>query len=112
MPQGTVLGHNITNTDVNGLIGSNDFTADGVMNFHDGRIELATSLREMATTPSYEYQLKAEELDLGTLLEGENFSTSLNGFISGKGTGFDPESMQLRSTVEVDSSIIDRKSVV
>ncbi len=111
MPQGTVMGHNITNTDVNGLIGSNDFTADGVMNFHDGRIELATSLREMATTPSYEYQLKAAELDLGTLLEGQNFSTSLNGLISGKGTGFDPGSMQLRSTVEVDSSIINGERV-
>ncbi|WP_416208495.1 hypothetical protein [Fodinibius sp.] len=111
MPKGTILGHNITDTEVNGLIGSNDFTADGAMNFHDGRIELATSLQEITTTPSYEYRLKTEELDLGTLLEGENFSTSLNGLITGKGTGFDPASMQLRSTVEVDSSIINGEKV-
>lgn len=107
MPRGMVLGHRITNTEVNGRVSSNDFTADGVMNFYDGRIKLATSLRELTTTPSYKYQLKTEELDLGTLLAGQDFSTSLNGRITGKGTGFDPANMQLRSTMEIDSSIIN-----
>ena len=107
MPEGVLVGHSITNTKVNGVVGSNDFTADGIMNFHDGRIEWTASLRAMTTTPSYEYRLKTEKLDLDHLLEGKNFSTSLNGLITGKGTGFDPSNMQLQSRMELDSSIIN-----
>lgn len=111
MEQGTALGHNITNTEVSGQISSNDFTADGAMNFYGGRIELVASLRELTTTPSYKYQLKTQRLDLGPFLGEQDFSTSLNGLITGKGTGFDPESMQLRSTVEADSSIINGEKI-
>jgi len=107
MPEGVLVGHSITNTKVNGVVGSNDFTADGIVNFHDGRIEWTASLRAMTTTPSYEYRLKTEKLDLDHLLEGKNFSTSLNGLITGKGTGFDPSNMQLQSRMELDSSIIN-----
>ena len=107
MPEGVLVGHSITNTKVNGVVGSNDFTADGIMNFHDGRIEWTASLRAMTTTPLYEYRLKTEKLDLDHLLEGKNFSTSLNGLITGKGTGFDPSNMQLQSRMELDSSIIN-----
>jgi autotransporter translocation and assembly factor TamB len=111
MPRGMVGGHAITNTEVSGLVSSDDFTADGGINFHDGRIEFITSLREITTTPSYQYRLKTQELDLGPLLAEQNFSTSLNGLVTGKGTGFMPADMRLRSTVEVDSSIINGEKV-
>jgi hypothetical protein len=107
IPMATVMDHNITNTKVNGVVSGNDISANGTMNFHDGRIEWATSLRAMRTTPSYEYRLKTENLDVGALLAEKNFSTSLNGLITGKGTGFDPSSMQLKSKAEIDSSIIN-----
>ncbi|PAU94420.1 hypothetical protein CK503_06360 [Aliifodinibius salipaludis] len=111
MQQGMMLGHDITNSEVSGRISSNHFTADGAMNFYDGHIELVASLREMTTTPSYEYQLKTEQLDLRPFLGEQNFSTSINGSVTGKGTGFDPANMQLQSTVEVDSSIINGERV-
>jgi len=111
MQQGAMLGHSITNTEVSGRISRDSFTTDGTLNFYDGYIEMAASMRGMTTTPSYEYQLQTKELDLGTLLEGQNFSTSLNGYITGKGTGFEPANMRLQSTVAVDSSIINGEKV-
>ncbi|WP_440999719.1 translocation/assembly module TamB domain-containing protein [Fodinibius sp. SL11] len=111
MQQGTLLGHTITNAKVKGRVGSNEVSIDGGMNFHNGRIDMVVSLDDITTMPSYEYQLKTEGLDLGVLLAEQNFSTSINGLFKGKGTGFDPATMQLRSTLEVNSSVINGENV-
>lgn len=107
MQQGTLMGHNVTNLKVKGQFSSNKFNVDGGMNFNDGRINLGASMRGLNTTPSYKYQLKTKNLDLGMLITEQDFSTSLNALVKGDGTGFDPTSMQLRSTLEMGSSDIN-----
>lgn len=108
MHQSTLMGHNITEAFLRGKVSNTDVTVDGGIRFDAGRIDLEGALREMATTkPSYRYQLKTENLNLGGLLTEQDFSTSINAVIKGQGKGVDPATMQLQSTVDVGSSTIN-----
>ncbi|MEL7832613.1 translocation/assembly module TamB domain-containing protein [Fodinibius sp. Rm-B-1B1-1] len=107
MEEGGMLGYQLSNARVKGQVSSNTFSADGQMKIRDSFIEMVASLQGLDDLPSYTYQLKTENFNLGMFLEQQNFSTAINGQFKGRGTGFDPANMQLQSSVEVDSSIIN-----
>ncbi len=61
--------------------------------------------------PDYQFHAVMKEFNLAELSGLENFPTYLNGTLSGSGRGFDPETLQLQATAELDSSVVNREPI-
>jgi autotransporter translocation and assembly factor TamB len=73
----------------------------------NGVVQARADLQNIREIPAYNYQLKTENFDFGSLLGREDFKTALNSTIRGQGHGFDPGSMKLNSSVAIDSSVVN-----
>ncbi|MGM0547384.1 MAG: AsmA family protein, partial [Bacteroidota bacterium] len=111
MERGEMMGHPITDLNLRGRLSADDITTDGSLNIRDGVFEFASEIHHFSKLPLYSYQLQAKNIDMGPLLRQEDFSTNINGIVSGEGRGFDPADMQLKTSVLVDSSVINGETI-
>lgn len=107
MSSGQLMGHPITDLSVKGKVSSSAANMDARFNIHEGNVTLAVNARDILSIPAYNYNIETRDLDLGTLAGRQNFKTSLNSQIEGTGRGFDPASMQLNTSLNVDSSLVN-----
>ncbi len=100
-------GRDLSNLKARGKFSTQDVSLDAQMNIRESLLKLAADFRDLDSDPIYDYKLETQDLDLGSLLEIENFTTRLTGTISGQGRGFDPAQMELQSSVQIDSSVVN-----
>ncbi len=79
------------------------------MDVRDGTINLWADFQDLTGTPAYSYRLVTRNLDLSEVLGRDDFETALNGEIKGNGRGFDLASMQQRTSVSIDSSLVNKE---
>jgi len=111
MENSQLMGQPISALSVKGK-GSRDAANMNVhLDIRNGSLNLKTDVKHLMSNPSYQYELKSRDFDPVALLGMKNFTTSVNGTLSGKGHGFDPTKMQLQSTIHIDSSIVNDKYI-
>lgn len=107
MSEGQLMGQPITNLEASGELSANDARLEGQLQIREASIKLMAALQGMSENPSYNYSLETRALDVGQLLGMPDFNTALNSEISGEGRGLNPSNMSLKTTVTVDSSVVN-----
>ncbi|GAA5522854.1 hypothetical protein Asal01_02820 [Fodinibius salicampi] len=94
-----------------GQVNMNGLTTKGRLNLGDGLVKVDARLNELQDQPTYNFNLGMDQLDLGEVFQIDSLQTSLNGSVSGKGTGFTPADMQLNLALAIDSSVVNKESI-
>lgn len=61
--------------------------------------------------PSYSFDALLTAFNANELTAIDNFPTYINGSIVGEGSGFTPETLQLKATASLDSSVVNREPI-
>jgi autotransporter translocation and assembly factor TamB len=111
MTKSRMLGQPIESLFAKGKISRSNVDLTGIVKIRDGLIKVKAAADKILATPSYNFKINSRNFDLAALMGRNDFVTSLNGTVAGKGQGINPATMQLTSQVRIDSSIINRKYV-
>lgn len=90
-----------------GRFNPESITADGYVRLVESRLNINLSAKNLADVPAYDYKVNFTDFDISELAGNNEYSSSLKGQISGTGRGFTPESIQMNSSIRIDSSIIN-----
>lgn len=107
MDDSQMMGQSINDFLAKGEFNNTDIGVEARMPIDEGLVTIRSNLRDMMNDPSYDYDIVTRNLDLGFVTDRKNFTTALNGKISGNGQGFDPSSMRLNTSIAVDSSLVN-----
>jgi len=92
---------------VSGSIGRDEARLTSKLKVGEGEINLKADARNLIANPAYNFDASMHRFDFASLAGTPNFTTAINGSVSGEGKGTDLESMQLHSAVQIDSSLIN-----
>lgn len=94
-----------------GLVNMDWLTTKGSLNLGDGLVKVDARFDELQDQLAYNFNLAIDQLNLGEVLQIDSLQTSLNGSVSGEGTGITPADMQLILAVAIDSSVVNNESI-
>lgn len=105
------MGQSISAFSAEGKVSGESGNMDARIQLLEGETGILADWQNLNGTPTYSYQIRARDLDLGGLAGTEEFNTALNGEISGSGRGFDLASMRQKTSVTIDSSLVNNELV-
>ena len=100
-------GNDLSGLRARGKFSTTDISVDAQLDIRESLLKLVADFRDIDKDPIYDYKLETRDLNLESVLGIENFTTRLTGSISGQGRGFDPATMQLTSSVKIDTSLVN-----
>ncbi len=86
-------------------------TANGFIRLIESRLNVDVSAENLTDVPEYDYKLNFTDYDISDLAGNNEYSSSLAGQLSGKGRGVTPETIQMNSSIRIDSSIINGEMI-
>ncbi|WP_020403901.1 translocation/assembly module TamB domain-containing protein [Gracilimonas tropica] len=96
------------NIDVNGTISRDQVTAKGFVQLIENKIELDALVQNyLEETPSYEYRITTKEFNASEIHAVEDLPTSINLKLTGNGSSFNPDDIELQTRLSVDSSFVN-----
>jgi len=104
---GDLMGQPIASLSANGKASSINASIDALLRIRDGEIATHADVRQITSTPSYDFKIESRDFDVAALAGIKNFPTALNGVFKGKGEGINPAQMQLSSSLKIDSSLVN-----
>lgn len=107
LSQSHLMNQPISSLSASGKLSHVRATLDGQMKIRGGVLTFNANVQDLQANPTYKYKITSRDFDPAALTGIKDFATSLNGRITGSGRGFDPTKMQLHSSVEIDSSIVN-----
>lgn len=98
----------VNKLEINADVSANEIELLSVLRFESSSVELNGAVFNWQTDEiAYSFYLETTELDLRDIVGLEEFPTCINLRALGEGRGIDPETMQVTSSLEIDSSIIN-----
>lgn len=107
MDDSELMGQRIDGFTAKGRFNQEDASLQARLPIGQGMVSLRGNLRNMTSEPSYDYNIETRDLDVGPLINQDDFSTALDSKIEGTGRGFDPEAMQINTSISIDSSLVN-----
>lgn len=94
-----------------GSINATEIHNNSTFRLDKSRMKLDVRVRDYTGRPSYSYQLNVNDLDLSELQMFPDFSSDINAKAEGRGSGTEITNMQLSSSFQVDSSIVNGEAI-
>ncbi|MGN8225654.1 translocation/assembly module TamB domain-containing protein [Gracilimonas sp. BCB1] len=107
----TIAGQRMSDLVIKGTITKDSLKADGFIQLIDSKVSFKSAVADyLGESPSYTYNINTSAFNASEISGVENFPTSINLKASGSGRYFDPEKLELQSSLLIDSSYVNGAS--
>ena len=104
----TIAGQKFSDLNIKGSITKDSLKANGHVQLIDSKVSFNSSIANfLGEIPSYSYQLNTKSFNAAEVVQLKDFPTSLDLQLSGSGKHFDPENIELNSSLLIDSSYVN-----
>lgn len=101
-------GQKFSDINVNGRIDVDSLNVDGFIKMIDNQVLFSTVLHDyLSEKPTYTFDINTSGFDASEIIGIHDFPTSVNLKTSGSGTHFDPDKLQLKADLLIDSSYVN-----
>ncbi|MBD3616981.1 MAG: translocation/assembly module TamB domain-containing protein [Gracilimonas sp.] len=104
----TIVGQPFSDFNLEGTISEGSVKTEGFLQLIDSKMDFSASAADFLTeVPTFTYQMDAREFNLKEITAIDELPSSINIKIQGNGRHFDPEKIQLNTSLFIDSSFVN-----
>ncbi len=102
---------NMHRLDISGTLREDKITGKGRLRTGEGTVEGTAEVGNYQSVPEFSYRLTADSLNLREFRGMEKLSTDISLVVEGEGKGASLETLQLASSIQMDSSVVNREFI-